>query len=172
MKVFIKCLNKFNPINKMMIDSRQSQLDMNMKYVDMLRGLEQDANITIDQLRSWSPIVGLFANWESVKQKIGRGVQLHSIKIGKEMYPFTTAELMSLAMHARNEYNMNKVARNGIATRDERIGELGQEVGLGGIDVYLQSALIKHPHAGEIIRPSRQLLPKAEYVVQVLAGCG
>ena len=118
---------KFNPITQLVINSRRQQIDLTMKYTDMLRGIMGKAEITIDQLKEWSPAMAVFSNLESIKQKVGRGVQLQTIKIGEELYEFTIAELMSLAMHSRNTYNITQIARNGIATRDERIGQLGPE---------------------------------------------
>ncbi len=118
---------KWNPITMLQLNSRRQQINLTMKYTDMLRDIEDKAGITIDQLKEWSPAMAVFSNIESIKQKVGRGVQLQTIKIGEELYEFTIAELMSLAMHSRNTYNITQIARNGIATRDERIGQLGPE---------------------------------------------
>ena len=117
---------KFDPISRLMQQSRRKQLGLTMKYAGMIRGIVSDHNITDDQLKEWTHNMHLFVGGlkMAVKQALNQGIVLHTVNIGGTDFDFTMAELMSFVMHSRSRYNLDKMVKNGIGTRDFRVGEI------------------------------------------------
>jgi hypothetical protein len=118
---------KFDPISTKIIQARQKQLDLSLKYTSMLRGFEKEAGITSDLLKFWSPLMHEIPVSQKIKEMFGSGTNLYDIEIGGNLQQFTMAELMSFVMHTRNDYNLRQSVKNGIATREGDIGKLSEE---------------------------------------------
>lgn len=122
-----KIWGKFDPISNMVMTGRRNQLGLTKKYTELLRGILDEHNITIDQLIKWSPNMHLILSGQRAKVLVGRGVDLHTIKIGGVDHQFTMAELMAFSLHSKNNYNRRRIVRNGVATKDESVGKLSKE---------------------------------------------
>ena len=122
-----KIWGRFDPISKLVMNGRRKQLSLTMKYADILRGFLQEHNITIDQLKKWSPAMHLIVGLQRAKLAIGQGVDLNVINIGGVDQEFTMAELIAFVLHSKNRYNLRQIVRNGISTRDISIGKISRD---------------------------------------------
>ncbi len=98
---------------------------------DLYRKTITDNNISIEDLQEISPA---FFRWfkqdkagkiRKLMSKVGtfKETPLHKFQIGKKTFSFTTAEMMSVYMHAQAfHFNLPQMIRSGIASRSKKLG--------------------------------------------------
>jgi hypothetical protein len=119
----VKIWGRFNPLNQLLTQARRSQLELTLKYREYLQKVASDNNITPEQFKEWSAFTH-DTGFQEVKEVLGQGPTKFTFEIGGEIRDFTMAEMMSIAMHTRNKYNMGQVVKNGITTTRQKIGKM------------------------------------------------